>query len=176
MTGAPVIETDRLILRGHVKADLDECFAMWGDPDVTRFIGGKPATIDEVWSRLLRYIGHWDQMGYGFWTVRERAGGRFVGEVGFADFKRQMSPSFGDSPEMGWVLSPATQGKGYATEAVRAALAWADQGLASRRIVCMISPENAPSLGVAAKVGFREFARTTYHDEVVLLERERPRP
>ncbi|MDP3854619.1 GNAT family N-acetyltransferase [Phenylobacterium sp.] len=171
MSAAPVIETERLILRGHVKADLDECFAMWGDAEVTRYIGGKPAAVDEVWSRLLRYIGHWDQMDYGFWTVREKAGGRFVGEVGFADFKRQMSPSFGDAPEMGWVLSPAAHGRGYATEAVNAALAWADQRFATGRTVCMISPENAPSLRVAAKAGFREFARTNYHDDVILLER-----
>lgn len=171
MSAAPVIETERLILRGHVKADLDECFAMWGDAEVTRYIGGKPAALDEVWSRLLRYVGHWNQMDYGFWAVREKASGRFVGEVGFADFKRQMSPSFGDTPEMGWVLSPAVQGKGYATEAVNAALAWADQRFAAGRTVCMISPENAPSLRVAAKAGFREFARTSYHDDVILLER-----
>ncbi len=171
MSRAPVIETERLILRGHVKADLQDCFAMWGDADVTRFIGGKPSTLDEVWSRLLRYVGHWDQMDFGFWTVREKAGGRFVGEVGFADFKRQMSPSFGETPEMGWALSPAVQGKGYATEAVDAALAWGDKRFAGGRIVCMISPDNAPSLRVAEKAGFREFARTTYQAEVILLER-----
>lgn len=171
MSRAPVIETERLILRGHVKADLDECFAMWGDAEVTRFIGGKPAALDEVWSRLLRYVGHWDQMDYGFWTVREKVGGRFVGEVGFADFKRQMSPSFGETPEMGWVLSPAVQGRGYATEAVNAALAWADRRFSGGRTVCMISPENAPSLRVAEKAGFREFARANYHDDVILLER-----
>lgn len=171
MSRAPIIETERLILRGHVKADLDDCFAMWGDAEVTRFIGGKPAALDEVWSRLLRYVGHWEQMDYGFWTVREKVGGRFVGEVGFADFKRQMTPSFGETPEMGWVLSPAVHSKGYATEAVNAALAWADQRFAGGRTVCMISPDNAPSLRVAEKAGFREFARTNYHDDVILLER-----
>ncbi|MES2896940.1 MAG: GNAT family N-acetyltransferase [Pseudomonadota bacterium] len=171
MSRAPVIETERLILRGHVKSDLDDCLAMWGDAEVTRFIGGKPAALDEVWSRLLRYIGHWDQMDYGFWTVREKAGGRFVGEVGFADFKRQMSPSFGRTPEMGWALSPAVHGKGYATEAVSGALAWADQRFDCGRLVCMISPDNAPSLRVAEKAGFREFARTSYNGEVILLER-----
>ena len=174
MSRAPVIETERLILRGHVKDDLDDCFAMWGDAAVTRFIGRKPAALDEVWSRLLRYIGHWDQMDYGFWAVFEKAGGRFVGEAGFADFKRQMSPSFGDTPEMGWVLSPAAHGKGYATEAVNAALAWADRRFAGGRTVCMIDPENAPSLRVAEKAGFREFARTNYHDDVILLERPAP--
>lgn len=171
MSAAPVIETGRLVLRGHVKADLDDCAAMWGDPEVTRFIGGKPSTREEVWARLLRYVGHWQAMDYGFWTVREKDGGRFIGEVGFADFKRTMTPSFGDTPEMGWALSPAAQGRGYASEAVGAALAWGDARFGGGRVTCMISPDNAPSLRVAEKMGFREFARTDYHGPIILFER-----
>jgi len=171
VSAAPVIETGRLVLRGHVKADLDDCAAMWGDPEVTRFIGGKPSTREEVWARLLRYVGHWQAMDYGFWTVREKDGGRFIGEVGFADFKRTMTPSFGDTPEMGWALSPAAQGRGYASEAVGAALAWGDARFGGGRVTCMISPDNAPSLRVAEKMGFREFARTDYHGPIILFER-----
>ena len=126
MSTAPVIETERLILRGHTKADLDVCAAMWGDAEVTRYIGGRPFARDEVWARLLRYVGHWQEMGYGFWALTEKASGQLIGELGFADFKRQLEPSFGDTPEMGWVLSPSGHGKGYASEAVAAALAWAD--------------------------------------------------
>jgi RimJ/RimL family protein N-acetyltransferase len=37
-----------------------------------------------------------------------------------------MQPSLGSAPEAGWVMAPRAHGKGYATEAVRAALAWAD--------------------------------------------------
>lgn len=44
MSRAPVLETERLILRGQRASDLDAFAAMWGDPEVTRFIGGKPAT------------------------------------------------------------------------------------------------------------------------------------
>ncbi len=173
MSVAPVIETERLILRGHTKADLDVCAAMWGDEEVTRYIGGRPFARDEVWARLLRYVGHWQEMGYGFWALTEKASGQFIGELGFADFKRQLEPSFGDTPEMGWVLSPAGHGKGYASEAVAAALAWADAQFDERRTVCMIAPENGPSLRVAQKAGFREFARADYHGQTVLLERFR---
>lgn len=172
MSAAPVIETARLVLRGHRTCDLEECVALWTDPGVTRFIGGKPSTREEVWSRVLRYAGHWALMGYGYWTAREKSTDRFVGELGFADFKRELDPPFGDTPEMGWALSPAFHGQGYATEAVSAALAWADARFP--RTVCMISPENAPSLRVAAKVGFAEYARTTYRDPVILFERFRP--
>lgn len=173
MSSAPVLETDRLILRGHTKADLDDCAAMWGDPDVTRYIGGRPFARDEVWARLLRYVGHWQEMDYGFWALTEKDTGAFVGELGFADFMRPMTPSLGDTPEMGWVLAAAGHGKGYATEAVSAALAWADTRFAGGRTVCIINPENGASLRVAEKVGYREFARTDYHGETVLLERLR---
>jgi RimJ/RimL family protein N-acetyltransferase len=113
-------------------------------------------------------------MGYGFWAITEKDSSRFIGELGFADFKRALEPSFGDTPEMGWVLSPAGgQGKGYASEAAAAALAWADARFDQGRTVCMIHPDNGPSLRVAEKAGFREFARTDYHGPSILLERFR---
>jgi RimJ/RimL family protein N-acetyltransferase len=168
---APVLESERLILRGHGKDDFADCAAMWGDPEVTRFIGGKPATPEDVWARLLRYVGHWQLMDYGFWTVREKATGRFVGEVGFADFRREMQPSLGDTPEMGWVLSPSAHGKGYATEAVGAALAWADVRFDGGRTACIINGGNTASLRVAEKAGYREFARADYHGPIIVFER-----
>ena len=142
------------------------------DEAVFRHIGGKPLTREESWLRFLRHVGHWQLLDFGFWVVRERRGGEFVGHVGFGDFRREITPNFCDDPEMGWVLARSAHGKGYATEAAQAAINW--MGLRHRpaRIVCMIEPENAGSLRVAAKCGFREFARTTYKDSAVaLLER-----
>ena len=77
----PVIETERLILRGHVLEDSEASLALWTDPEVTRFIGGKPSTTEEVWPRLLRYAGHWSLLGFGYWAITEKATGRFVGEA-----------------------------------------------------------------------------------------------
>jgi RimJ/RimL family protein N-acetyltransferase len=164
----PSIRTPRLLLRGHEVSDFADCAAMWGDPEVTRFIGGHPSAPDEVWARILRYVGHWALLGYGYWIVREHDG-RFVGEVGFADFKRDLKPSFGGRPEIGWALARSAHGKGFATEAVHAAIAFGDRHFAGTSTVCMISPENAPSLRVAAKCGYREYARTTYKSAPTLL-------
>ncbi len=158
----PVLETERLILRGHRLEDFEACVAMWGDAGVTRFIGGKPFTREETWSRLLRYAGHWAHLGFGFWAIEEKASGAFMGELGFAEFKRDIKPSLEGMPEAGWALVAAAHGKGYATEALRAALAWGDKKFAGRTVCCIISPENAASIRVAEKCGFREFARTTY--------------
>jgi RimJ/RimL family protein N-acetyltransferase len=126
-----------------------------------------------VWARLLRYVGHWAALQYGYWVVREKATGAFVGEVGFADFRREMKPSIEGLPETGWVLSPSAHGKGYATEAVRAALAWGDRAFHGKKTVCLIDPSNTASIRVADKCGYKEIARTTYKDlPTIVFERD----
>ncbi len=168
----PILETERLRLRGHRLADFADCAAMWGDAIVTRYIGGKPFSREEVWTRLLRYVGHWAWLGFGYWAIEENATGEFVGELGFADFKRDIKPSLEGTPELGWVLASRAHGRGYATEAVRAALTWGDQHFGHARTACIIHPENLTSLRVAEKCGYREFQRTTYKGhETILLDR-----
>jgi RimJ/RimL family protein N-acetyltransferase len=172
LTTAPRLETARLALVAHGLADFDDCARMWGDAQVTRYIGGRPFTREEVWARLHRYVGHWSLLGYGYWAARDKASGRFVGELGFADFHRDITPSFEGKPEAGWVLAPWAHGRGYATEAMQAALAWADARWSGTPTVCMISPENAASIHVAEKCGYREVTRALYKgDPSVLFER-----
>ncbi|AKQ64692.1 acetyltransferase, GNAT family [Myxococcus hansupus] len=168
-THIPLIETERLVLQGHRLEDFEDCFAMWADPAVVRFISGKPSTREEMWSRLLRYVGHWTLLGYGFWVVREKGTGRLVGEVGLGDFHRNMQPPLSSAVEAGWVLASGTHGKGYATEAVRAALAWADAHLRPERVACIIAPENTASLRVASKCGFRPTGQGVYMGQPTLM-------
>jgi RimJ/RimL family protein N-acetyltransferase len=159
---APVIETPRLVLRAHHIDDLDHCAALWGDPVVTRHIGNRTHTRQETWARLLRYIGHWHALDFGYWILEERDTRRFAGEVGFADHKRAIEPPFGDAWEIGWVLAPWCHGRGFATEGSLAALAWASRRAPGHRSVCLVDADNAPSIRVAAKCGYSEFGRTTY--------------
>ena len=166
---APTIVTPRLSLRAHSLADFDDYAATWGDAMVTRHIGGQPFSREECWSRFLRQLGHWPLMGFGYWAVREQGSERFVGEVGFLDLKRNLTPSLEGVPEIGWVLAPWSYGRGFATEAARAALAWIDSGLAPARTACLIDPGNDASLRVAGKCGYREFARTRYKAQPVIL-------
>jgi RimJ/RimL family protein N-acetyltransferase len=166
---APILETPRLRLRAHRIDDYDACAAMWGHPDVARFIGGRPSTAEEAWSRLLRYAGLWALLGFGYWAVERRSDSRFVGDVGFADFRREISPSMEGLPEMGWALAPDLHGQGYASEAVSAALDWCDTRFGAS--VCIIDPANAASIRVAQKTGFRELANALYRGELTIMYR-----
>lgn len=168
----PVLETDRLRLRGFRSDDFDAWFALSRTPAYHRYFSAEPMPAEEVWKLLLRSAGHWVIMGFGFWAVEEKASGRFVGAVGFLHLKRALDPPLGDAPEIGWVMDPAIHGQGYASEAVEAVLAWGETHFGLVRTVCIIHPENEASLRLAAKFGYHEYARTTYHAEpIVLLER-----
>jgi RimJ/RimL family protein N-acetyltransferase len=158
----PILETPRLILRGHRREDFEASVAMWGDLEVARHISGKPSTSEESWARLLRYGGLWSLLGLGYWAAEEKASGRFVGDVGFGIFQRDIEPNYGEAPEAGWVLAPWCHGQGYATEAMQAALAWSDRHLPGRATVCITAPENAASIRVAEKCGYVKYAEGTY--------------
>ena len=165
----PEIETDRLLLRAHRLEDFPESAAIWANPSVCRFIGGTPSTEQQSWARMLGYRGHWSLMGFGYWAIEERSTRRFVGELGFADFKRDIDPSFRGHPEAGWALAPGAQGKGYAVEAIRAALQWGDARIDDERIVCLIHPSNRPSLHLARKFGFSLLRQASYRGADVNL-------
>jgi len=185
----PSIETQRLRLRGPRPEDFSDSAALWSDPVVTRFTSGKALSAEEVWGRLLRYAGHWAWMGFGYWVVEERETGRFAGEVGFSDWKREITPSLQGLPELGWVLSSRVHGQGYATEAAQAAIHWAHAHFRKRtsssasaggensiatelrfaRMTCIIHPENARSIRVAEKCGFKEVLRTKYKNEATIV-------
>jgi RimJ/RimL family protein N-acetyltransferase len=163
--------TTRLRLRPPRIADFDQSLALWQDPAVTRFIGGQPHTREAIWARLLRYIGHWQALGFGYWVVETIEDGTFVGEVGLADYRRDTEPSFEGTPEAGWVLSPTAQGQGFASEAATAALAWRDTNLPGTETVAIIEPDHAASLRIAEKLGFEEDRVLTYHGSPIILLR-----
>jgi RimJ/RimL family protein N-acetyltransferase len=168
----PTLETARLRLRPHHPEDFADCAAMWADPIVTRYIGGRPFSAEEVWARLLRYAGHWSWMGYGYWVIERKQDGAFAGELGFADLKRDLVPALHGVPELGWVLAARAHGQGYATEAAQAVVAWGEVKFGLARTVCIIHAENLRSVRVAEKCGYREFQRTVYKGQpAILLER-----
>ena len=172
----PVLETPRTVMRPHTVEDFGDVADMWAEPDVVRHITGKPSSREDSWARLLRYIGHWTALRFGFWVVRDRKTGRYLGDVGLADFKRDIQPPLDGMAEAGWVLRPEAHGRGLATETVSAALRWADANLDVERTTCLIAPANPASVRVAEKTGFREVTQTLYRGEPTLIYHRQRQP
>jgi RimJ/RimL family protein N-acetyltransferase len=147
---AMTLETERLVLRMFGPADFEAYAAMCGDTEVMRFIGdGQPLAPPMAWRSLATVIGHWSLRGYGLWAVTERASGALVGRVGF--WNPHGWPGF----ELGWLLARSYWGRGFATEAARAALGWAFTQLGQPEVISLIYPDNAASIRVATRLGER---------------------
>jgi RimJ/RimL family protein N-acetyltransferase len=155
----PVLETERPILRGHAFEDFQAFTAMRADPIVMKFMG-KGDTLDEeeAWTRFQSMAGHWQLKGYGTWAIEGRASGGVIGSLGFADKRRPKEHPASGAPEMGWSLASAVHGKGFASEALCAALVWGRAFFSPARVVCVIGDDNSASIRLAEKQGFKQFA------------------
>lgn len=172
---APRIETERLVLRPFRAEDLEPLAAMWADEAVVRFIGGQKLSREDTWRRSLAACGQWPFTGWGYWIVELRSSGEVVGQLGFADFKRDMQPSIEGEPELGYVFSPSVHGQGIAYEGCAAALEWADANLQAASYPAIISPENVASIRLAERLGFERAPDSTYRGEpIALFRRAKP--
>jgi RimJ/RimL family protein N-acetyltransferase len=147
---------------------------MWADETVVRYIGGQKLSREDTWRRSLAACGQWPYTGFGYWIAELKQSGELVGQLGFADFKRDMEPNLEGEPELGYVFSPAVHGKGIAFEACAAALEWADVNLRAESYPAIISPENIASIRLAERLGFRREPDGIYRGETIALFR-RPR-
>jgi RimJ/RimL family protein N-acetyltransferase len=164
----PVLETPRLILRGPRLDDFEAMVAIWTDPIVRTHFHGAALTREDIWGRLLRGIGMWAAFGYGLFAVEEKTTGAYVGATGVFDTKREIDLPVAAMPEAGWTLAPRVHGKGYATEATKAALAWTDAKLGNPAMFCIVSTQNRASIRVAEKCGFKPWRETTYQNDPTL--------
>ncbi len=170
-----MIDTERLILRKHTVEDTELVFQLGSDPAVLQSIGGPLPSREDAWHRLLRYAGHWRLLGFGMLAVFERDTNQCIGEVGLADFRRGLGGDFDGVPEAAWVFTGSSHGKGFALEAMTAALDWFDQQAVFSRSVCMIEARNTASIRLAEKLGFSCYGQGCYkHHEVNKYERMRP--
>lgn len=140
----PVLTTERLTLRGLSLDDAD-AFARFFASSHSAFYGG-PVHAEESWRKLSMYAGHWCLRGYGPWAVTLSETGETVGMAG------PWFPDCWPEPEITYFLLEDHAGKGYATEAVRAALDWVYAN-GWRTAMSAVAPENAPSIGIVRRLG-----------------------
>ncbi|HEY5048113.1 MAG TPA: GNAT family N-acetyltransferase [Rhizomicrobium sp.] len=152
----PVLETNRLVLRGYRPADFADYSARRADPSYARFLGdGTPSNEEQSWASFLQIAGLWAVAGFGEWAVEERQRRVLVGGVGFILRKRDRGEALKDVLEIGYGVATTFAGNGYTTEALNAALAWGRNHLgATRRCVAIIAPGNEPSVRIAVKCAF----------------------
>jgi RimJ/RimL family protein N-acetyltransferase len=168
------VETDRLRLRPHQVADFNRYLPLWVSPEPPDSQALLQLTPEEVWARLLRFVGHWSHFGYGLFVVEDAASGDIVGEVGLAHFMRGLGARFDEAPEAAWRVLAARRGAGIAREAMSGALAWFDRTIGSERTVCLIHQTNTRSISVAATLGYRPFGQCEFKgQQASLFERIR---
>ena len=141
---APILETERLTLRGHVMADFEPLYQLFGSARA-RFMGG-PFSAKQMWFWIASEVGSWPLQGFGSWGIERNSDGAFLGQVGIN------KPHHFPETEIGWVLLKPFEGQGYAFEAAQSVLKWAkDQNLAS--LVSYIAQDNNRSIALAEKLG-----------------------
>jgi len=145
----PRLETERLILRGWEARDFEPLAAIHGDPEVMTFLGGVQEKND-AWRTLATLAGHWVLRGYGKWAVERKSDGAMMGRVGL------INPEGWPGLELGWTLGTPYWGKGYATEAARAALRFAFLTQPVERMISCIDAGNVASQRVAERLGERK--------------------
>lgn len=140
------LHTSRLILRPPVEDDLDAWAMLDADEVATRFIGGVQGRAGS-WQGLATAVGMWSLRGCGLFSVLERDTGAWVGRVG------PWIPEGAIGTEIGWAIARPGWGKGYATEAAAAAMAWAFGHLGWTQVIHCIDHDNAASIAVAHRLG-----------------------
>lgn len=144
------IRTDRLLLRRWLPSDRGPFAAMGSDPEVMRFF---PALLTRPESDALaaRADGLFDERGYGLWALEHADSGAFIGFTGLAPMPEGIPGAGG--VEVGWRLAQPYWGQGFATEAARAALAFAFDVLGLDEVNSITAVVNARSRSVMERLG-----------------------
>jgi RimJ/RimL family protein N-acetyltransferase len=163
------IETERLRIRAFDSADIDSMASVYGDPEVMRHVCIGVLDRDGTAALLDRYRRAQDEHGFSTWAVVVKVSRAVIGDVGFGLY----APT--GEPELGYTLTAAAWGRGYALEAARASVAAAFAHLPHDRLVAKIEPENERSLRLAGRLGMRPVDTVDVDGRShVLLALERP--
>jgi RimJ/RimL family protein N-acetyltransferase len=173
------IHTDRLVMRRWLESDRAPFAALNADPHTMRFF---PQTLDRAASdALVGRIETWfGQLGYGLWALQVVQTGQFIGFTGINPMPDGMPG--GGGTEIGWRLARHAWHHGYATEAARAALAVAFDGVGLTEIWSVTAALNEPSQAVMRRLGLTEVARFNHprippgHPLRPCVTYHRPRP
>lgn len=155
------LETARLRLEPFNESHYEGLRVMDNDPSVMRYINkGIVKTPEETWESIRRVKSRWENYGYSWWTIKEKASGAIVG----AACLQHLANVEGAPLEIGWRLMPEQNGKGYAKEAAKAIIDFAAEQTGATYLVAVADPENLPSQRVMQRLGMTYKAIERHYD------------
>lgn len=152
------LETPRLYLRPFVMEDVPDLAVIFSDPDVMHFMPKSSRSPEKRAEATIElHIDHWQEHGFGFWAMIDKANNCLMGEGGLMLW--ETAPEV----ELGYLMAQAYWDKGIATELAQASLAYGFETLDLERIVAVASPGNRASRRVMEKVGMTYEKRDYYY-------------
>lgn len=167
MVDIPTLETQRLILRPQTMVDWPAYRDMMST-ERAAYMGG-PFTEAEAWGMFCHDTAQWQLMGHGALMIQSRGSGEVLGQVGI-----NHGPLFPEH-ELGWLVYPLAEGKGYAHEAALALRNWAFGARGLNTLVSYIDPANARSAALAERLGAKLDSVAARQDPEDLVYRH-PKP
>lgn len=164
----PRLETARLRLRAIVIEDFTTFHQIFADPARATGLGG-PFDRSGAWDEFTECVSGWLLRGHGAWAIERKADGALLGFT-------LVHMEFGDrEPELGWFVTEAAEGQGYAHEAAEAARDHAVATLRLPSLVSYMNPDNARSARLAERLGaWRDATAEAAFDEPVTVYRHWP--
>ncbi len=150
LKAVPILATERLRLRPFRTSDVKALHALYGDAENLRYWGVDPSPSLEETKRMMRWHVTCRPFHYALWAVEEKKSRKLVGMINYHKRDRRER-----RVDVGWMMLPARQGKGYMTEAGRALLRYLIDKLKIHKVEALIRPENKPSAALAKRLGFR---------------------
>jgi RimJ/RimL family protein N-acetyltransferase len=156
MSELDLIETERLVLSGWRRDQLDDLVRLHGDPEISRYLGGGGTAWprEKCASSLDSWIELFETQRLGKLRVTRKADGVLVGRAGYGLHR--------GLPEIGYALYPENQGHGYATEAAVALRDWIFRETDWPRFIGFADTRNTPSLAILRRIGMRETHQEDY--------------
>jgi RimJ/RimL family protein N-acetyltransferase len=154
-----VATTDRLVLRHLAPADIDALGVIQADPEVMRYVSGRPLSRDETAAQVDRIVAYQTALGFSLWSVVDHATDALLGRAGLLVQIIDGVPEV----EVAYLLARASWGRGLGTEVAEAVVRHAREVVGLRRVVALVHPANVASARVVTKLGFAKEHRIEWH-------------
>jgi ribosomal-protein-alanine N-acetyltransferase len=156
-----ILESTRLLFRHQVIEDLDDLWALYSNPNITKHIPDAPRSREEAEEELEWHMhGHPQHPELGLWATIHKETGKFIGRCGLLPWTIEGQYDV----EVAYTIAEEYWGQGLGSEAAQAILNYGFEKLNLSRLICTIDPDNVASQNVAKKIGMT-FEKEA-HDEL----------